>query len=1137
MSAHEDKATRYIGLLNAARVNGSWNEFPELIRKVNKHAPQRTVLTQTAAAEHHVATNATQRPQTTHSSSSTTVDTLQRTIEGSQDHTEEIFQGRTCLAWAAFTGISNGTPHSIPVGNVIQLFDTYGRRDASLWTKICLLKAVSIQGKSQMQRGEELQAVAIYKAAASWVELNNDLVKATPQMAYWAEQILAAYGTGSTDAVSTEARSRALQTWSTLVLRSQEVSRTTYGDSGIQISRTSVWEYYYDMAIRRLEQPNHTTTHTRAKLAAELRAIETAYETALLKNKKFPKATESNVVIEQWVERVVRNWQILCGPGWQESDLGPGGRNAATRNVLDILYRAATKTFHSTLILRRLFQVHKSLAEFDLAYHCLDTYIELVERARERAAKAGEPSPESEEIMLLVVAEGVEGLCSYGHQEEARKAFDLVSQLEDWLDEIVPDEHEVVPNGHADSGHTTPTPPSNEAVQVVYRAIGIGRAHWARWTPFSETRSTLQSDALEALQKASRLSDPHPQTLYALALLCAETRDISQAVKWTKMGLQKLTQLRSQGNLQQQGAFWHLMTLLLSSQQDFDTALQSSIATLDNVLGPTLFNGHESLADDPSTRATEQIADDLECDDLQKVVEVQITYLALTELMDGPEAALNVSGELLSLYAKLFKRFEVGDIKPAIDEMPPPPKTSAGTIKSVRGSIFSRRKATPSLAPSVTTTSLRSVANTDISGRPGTQTSQAPTIQVTDETGKSSSKKHHHLVHRHHEHKDSRLSKDTRPLNTRRITEEPESLEKEPFASADGQTSPKNTAAIDHAPLTGRIHDDRSEAKQDLGTVPHNVTSHDQAPPPLGHPEQPPEQDVRLPNINSSSTSTSPIPRSSKTAAQKHAFVVLNKMWLMISTLYRRSHMFEDAREACEEAAKAASRVEALITIVDASARSLANPGWGGGGKSSDEVWADVYCSKAELLLAIAQRREKEGTVPTSEAWRDIVEQYEHCLMYYPNHSAGIIGLSNILLDYYDKKIDLAKKVDDGRSFGSGHASGSKDEDIMLGAQTPSQEHLHDPFISSSETPEDLRKTPENLNRIAARDRAYGLLNTLTKLGSGWDNSEAWFALARAHELGGEIEKAKKILWWCIELEDTRPIRHWRNLGCGGYVL
>ena len=36
-----DKALRYIGLLNQARLNGRWGEIQELARKVDKHAPHR----------------------------------------------------------------------------------------------------------------------------------------------------------------------------------------------------------------------------------------------------------------------------------------------------------------------------------------------------------------------------------------------------------------------------------------------------------------------------------------------------------------------------------------------------------------------------------------------------------------------------------------------------------------------------------------------------------------------------------------------------------------------------------------------------------------------------------------------------------------------------------------------------------------------------------------------------------------------------------------------------------------------------------------------------------------------------------------------------------------------------------------
>jgi hypothetical protein len=79
--------------------------------------------------------------------------------------------------------------------------------------------------------------------------------------------------------------------------------------------------------------------------------------------------------------------------------------------------------------------------------------------------------------------------------------------------------------------------------------------------------------------------------------------------------------------------------------------------------------------------------------------------------------------------------------------------------------------------------------------------------------------------------------------------------------------------------------------------------------------------------------------------------------------------------------------------------------------------------------------------------------------------------------------------------------------------------------------------SPPLLNRLAARDRAFGLLSTLTKLGSGWDYSEAWYALARAYEESGQLEKTKEVLWWCVELEDTHPVRSWRSVALGGFVL
>jgi cargo-transport protein YPP1 len=231
--------------------------------------------------------------------------------------------------------------------------------------------------------------------------------------------------------------------------------------------------------------------------------------------------------------------------------------------------------------------------------------------------------------------------------------------------------------------------------------------------------------------------------------------------------------------------------------------------------------------------------------------------------------------------------------------------------------------------------------------------------------------------------------------------------------------------------------------------------------------------------------------------------------------------MFDDSREACDEADRAAVRIENLVAAQESSARAFASQDWGSG-KSSDEVWADVLCERATLASARGESKEA-------------VEQYEQALLFWPDHSKATVGLSNILLDIFEQK-------------------GMKDE-VSEAPKPPSQtkrkrkssETIHSsqngilveggPMATTSNPVEELRKTPENLNRLAARDRAYGLLSNLTKLGAGWDDSEAWFALARAEELSGQVEKSKEILWWCVELEDRRPIRSWRSITAGSYVL
>lgn len=75
---------------------------------------------------------------------------------------------------------------------------------------------------------------------------------------------------------------------------------------------------------------------SRSQLAEELRRVETVCESALLREIRFPTANASNPQVEVWVEEVIHNWEVLCGPSWRDDDFGEGGQDAISRNVLDV---------------------------------------------------------------------------------------------------------------------------------------------------------------------------------------------------------------------------------------------------------------------------------------------------------------------------------------------------------------------------------------------------------------------------------------------------------------------------------------------------------------------------------------------------------------------------------------------------------------------------------------------------------------------------------------------------------------------------------------------------------------------------------------------------------------------------------
>ncbi len=1113
-------------------------------------------------------------------------------IETQSHPNGDVFQCQTCLAWIHWLLSEPALAASRLPRNIVPLFLEISKEQdpPSDYTAICMLKSIYMKGSYRNQEHDVSGSLEVFKSAITWMHEHEAKLLSQPQLLLWSEQILAHMALTASDGVdmsfseSDERIDIALQAfrrWAILSGKSKETARDGFGITRPVRQKIEIWKAYYLFLSELLQHgiDHHTLgeKHSRLHQVAEIRRVESTYESEILRVTRFPKAHESNSVIEDWVEQVIRNWEVLCGRSWPEAESGEGGRNAVGRNVVDILYRAATKTFHSTLILRRLFQVHNSLADFNLAYKALNAYLELVTRGKARAQKSHESRSgiDDNETVVRTISEGIEGLCTFGRKDEAEKAFKLTQKLEEWTEDYSSKKSDVQANLFTDAeaaeGDMRSTRTVARTLEIAYRAIGVGKAFWAKWTPVSESRLTYQSEALASFKQATIvLGDVAPslQTVYAQAILLAETRDLKRAIDCVKRALSTSAALRAERDYAQQRRrvpFWHLLALLLSARQDFNNACQMCGAAFDQFTDSDILFGNPAALVNGNMNTNEEKTglddaingpvDDMDGRERERIIEIRMTELALIELVEGAEEAVNGSNELLSLYSRLFGHVGVGRDERTMPKTVVPPKSSAGTVKGLRGSIFGRKRHEPVISiQTANANGVASVPENDLVHY-STHTTGAPTIQVTDEDLRIEKPQPHSYRRSHsHNRSDSQSHKlhkregsitkiirrhsrstTTRPISSV-VSSQRQSFEtgQERLSTSAstigvasngmshnspverlGPTNSVDNLTANAPPL--HAHNEDPEAKVPLPSIPHN-TDPRKLPPPPRHEEQPPQQDVRHPIIHTSTTLTLPPPRLPRTVEQIHADGVLVKVWLLVAGLYRRASLFEDSMEACDEASRGASQIEALVAAQESSAAAFADPGWGGG-KSSNEVWADVHAERAYLALAKGMPH-------------DALKEFEEALIYFLDHPRATVGLSNILLDIYEQKIP-SEPLRPGLDLGVPGKQKQDQEAPMKMQNAPSLEH----GPAAPRAGDELRKTPENLSRLAARDRAYGLLSNLTKLGTSWDDSDAWYALARAHECSGQIEKAKEVLWWCVELEDRRPVRHWRNIGTGSYVL
>lgn len=353
---------------------------------------------------------------------------------------------------------------------------------------------------------------------------------------------------------------------------------------------------------------------TTEALKAELKTVEHVYEEYLLRGLNFPRAVEYHEVIGEWVDIIVENWKVSGGSGEEAPP------------VVEILYRAATKTFHSPRILRHLFTTLTATGNFPDAVRSLDTYIDLVQKAKDRISKGHvEKDFDDDKTILETAVEGIRVLC--GLVDDGRKGIELAERVERWIEEW--------------------RVRSEDVLAAAYRGIGTANATWARKTIDGESRPDMQRAALRAFGKALTYDSFDIDAWYGLALVQIEVGDIDFAMESTKKGLSIVKYLADEepeeawderrDYKRRAVPFLHLLALIMTVTEEFEGARRACL------------NVFEILGEDMAVFRGMGIIEK------ESVLEVRMTQIAIEEALDGAEAAVKMADHLLDLYGRLFE--------------------------------------------------------------------------------------------------------------------------------------------------------------------------------------------------------------------------------------------------------------------------------------------------------------------------------------------------------------------------------------------------------------------------------------------------------------------------------------------------
>lgn len=329
----------------------------------------------------------------------------------------------------------------------------------------------------------------------------------------------------------------------------------------------------------------------------EIRNLNNLYEQLMWSQSKFPHADEPNDKIEQFAVVLTRNWETTTKFEGFFDEVVDRDDRAYTDRVLTSLRKAAAHTFHSEIIMRLQVFVLSSLGLYEEALKTFDIYKAYLQRLEVRKQSGGISEGEGDDRHLTIrTFSKALDICVYIKKDEklAQEYADLAVK---WMPGY---------NNEYES----------KIVAKSYYAIATAYVFLAEELP---GENPYREMALMYYQKSLECNPNVAPVYFLYAVELARSGKITESLGKVREGL-----LHDGKSL----VGWHLMALLLSVQEEYETAIK----VVNTALELPLLSDHNKRCQ----------------------IELKMTQIALIEASAGTEAALEKLPEVLGLYSELF---------------------------------------------------------------------------------------------------------------------------------------------------------------------------------------------------------------------------------------------------------------------------------------------------------------------------------------------------------------------------------------------------------------------------------------------------------------------------------------------------